>query len=405
MQPKWDVTPNRRGISTKQLTVTVLTRALLGGGVWTPPPPSGFSRLAKIRRRAAPTSFHPPYPASFAQLLWKFRPNAMWGQVIRSGQVIQLQRNFPIAPRLQRFRESYATFVIWWVHQCLQKRISRIFWYRWPQVRSFLRPPHYKSMGKKSTPLYLLSRKPIWVESHRIGQLWTIWVKICIAYPSKGHLRSPRGHQPSFANNFWSKKYRDVGLVSVRSSCQGESNDMQYDPFRPSRDLGLTWPEVKLWPWPFKVILYMVRRALTRQTRYYQICCSTFKIKDFIVKKPFWKILEFWPLEASILTWDKKWPKWFRNDFSRAFERCLLFFSTATRSRDHGGAFERPPMISAPGRRREKRKAAFESSRKIISKSFSVHFFGSDQNWGHQGSKFQNFPKRFFDNKIVNFYR
>ena len=65
------------------------------------------------------------------------------------------------------------------------------FLYRWPQVRSFLRPPHYKSMGKKSTPLYLLWRKPIWVELHRIGQLWIIWVKICIAYPSKGHLRSP----------------------------------------------------------------------------------------------------------------------------------------------------------------------------------------------------------------------
>ena len=56
-------------------------------------------------------------------------------------------------------------------------------------------------------------------------------------------------------------------------------------------------------------------------------------------------------------------------------------------------------MISAPGRRREKRKAAFESSRKIISKSFRS-FFGSGQNWGLQGSKFQNFPKRFFDNKI-----
>ena len=68
-----------------------------------------------------------------------------------------------------------------------------------------------------------------------------------------------------------------------------------------------------------------------------------------------------------------------------------------------GGAFERPPpMISAPGRRREKRKAAFESSRKIISKSFRS-FFGSGQNWGLQGSKFQNFPKRFFDNKIFNF--
>ena len=40
---------------------------------------------------------------------------------------------------------------------------------------------------------------------------------------------------------------------------------------------------------------------------------------------------------TSILTWVKKWPKWFRNDFSQAFERRLSFFSTSTRSRDHGG--------------------------------------------------------------------
>ena len=59
-------------------------------------------------------------------------------------------------------------------------------------------------------------------------------------------------------------------------------------------------------------------------------------------------------------------------------------------------------IILASGRRREKRKAAFESSREIISKSFRS-FFGSGQNWGLQGSKFQNFPKRFFDNKIFNF--
>ena len=39
-----------------------------------------------------------------------------------------------------------------------------------------------------------------------------------------------RGHQPSFANNFWSKRDRDVGLVSVRSSWPGKSNDMQYGP-------------------------------------------------------------------------------------------------------------------------------------------------------------------------------
>ena len=161
--------------------------------------------------------------------------------------------------------------------------------------------------------------------------------------PLEWSVEVTRGHQSSFANNFWSKRDRDARLVSVRSSCPGESNDMQYDPFRSSRDLGLTWPEVKLWPWPFKVILYMIRRALTRQTRWYQIRCSTFKIKDFIVKKSFGKFLEFWPLEASILTWDKKWPKWFRNDFSRVFERCLSFFSTATRSRDHGGRLNAPP--------------------------------------------------------------
>ena len=97
----------------------LLSRALLGGGAFERPP-SGFSRIAKKRRRAAPPGFHPPYPPSFPQLLWKFRPNAMWGQVTRSGQVTQLQNKFPIAPRLQCFRESYETFGIWWGHQCLQ---------------------------------------------------------------------------------------------------------------------------------------------------------------------------------------------------------------------------------------------------------------------------------------------
>ena len=136
--------------------------------------------------------------------------------------------------------------------------------------------------------------------------------------------------------------------MSVRSYWPDESTDMQYDPFRSSRDLGLIWPEVKLWPWPFKVIVYMVRGALTRQIRWYQNRCSTFENKDFIVEKPFWKILKFLPLETSILTWAKKWPKWFQNDFSRAFECCLSFFSTATRSRDHGGgAFKRPPPHQA----------------------------------------------------------
>ena len=67
-----------------------------------------------------------------------------------------------------------------------------------------------------------------------------------------------------------------------------------------------------------------------------------------------------------------------------------------------GGCLSTPPSISAPGHRRTKRRTAFESSRKIVSKSFRS-FFGSGQNWGYQGSKFQNFPKRFLDDKIINF--
>ena len=89
--------------------------------------------------------------------------------------------------------------------------------------------------------------------------------------------------------------------------------------------------------------------------------------------------------------------------WSMVLTRALLGLWISHRLLGGGGRLHAPPpMISAPGRRREKRKAAFESSRKIILKSFRS-FFGSGQNWGLQGSKFQKFPKRFFDNKIFNF--
>ena len=123
----------------------------------------------------------------------------------------------------------------------------------------------------------------------------------------------------------------------------------------------LTWGQTWPWTWPFKVILYMVRRALTRQSRRYKNRCSTFQIKYFIVLDftlsgfffkfdPWWP--QFWPEP-------KKWPKWFRNDFSRAFERRFWFFSTTTRSGDHGGGgggrsnVETPPP---PSRARVNRK-------------------------------------------------
>ena len=137
--------------------------------------------------------------------------------------------------------------------------------------------------------------------------------------------------------------------MSLRLFPQGAWNDVYFDLLGSPSDLALTWPEVKFWLWSFKIKLYMVRRALTIQTRWYQNRCSTFKIKDFIVQKPFWKIVEFWPLVTSILTWAKKWLIWFLNDFSRAFERRFLFCSTMRRSRDRRGVFKHPPPPPSGG--------------------------------------------------------
>ena len=151
------------------------------------------------------------------------------------------------------------------------------FWYRWPQVRSFLRPSHYKSMGKKSTLLYLLWRKRFWVESYRIGQLWTIRVKNCITYPSKGHLRSPEVSNRHLSITFDQKE------IETWDWCQhvrlGQANRVICNMTHFGHHVTLAWLDLRsnLWPWPFKVILYMVRRALTRQTQWYQIRCSIFK--------------------------------------------------------------------------------------------------------------------------------
>ena len=76
-----------------------------------------------------------------------------------------------------------------------------------------------------------------------------------------------------------------------------------------------------------------------------KIVALPLQLKILSSENRFWKILEFWPLVTSILTWGQKWPKWFRNDFSRAFERRFPFCSTMRRSRDRrgGGCSNTPP--------------------------------------------------------------
>ena len=162
-----------------------------GGGVWTPPPPLRFfedsEKNGGAQRRRVFTHLTPHLFRNFCE---NFGPRPC--KVRSPGQVKwpNYKITFPschgynVSGKVMKLSEydkiisAYKTYIL-------------DFLYRWPQVRSFLRRPHYKSMGKKSTLLYLLWRKRFWVELYRIGQLWTIRVKNCITYPSKGHLRSP----------------------------------------------------------------------------------------------------------------------------------------------------------------------------------------------------------------------
>ena len=60
-----------------------------------------------------------------------------------------------------------------------------------------------------------------------------------------------------------------------------------------------------------------------------------------------------------------------------------------------------PPMISAPGRRREKQKAAFQSSRKIFSKSFR-HFLAQVKIEVSRGQNSKIFQNGFSTIKSLN---
>ena len=90
----------------------VLTRALLGGGGGRLSAPSGFSRLAKIRRRAAPPGFHPPYPHLFRNFCENFDP--MSCEVRSPGQVkwpnykitFQSRHGYNVSAKVMKFRNK-----------------------------------------------------------------------------------------------------------------------------------------------------------------------------------------------------------------------------------------------------------------------------------------------------------
>ena len=229
-----------------------------------------------------------------------------------------------------------------------KKRISRIFLYRWPQVRSFLRPSHYKSMGKKSTPLYLLWRKPIWVESYRIWQFRTIRVKICIAYPSKGHLRSHEVTNRHLPITFDQKE------IETWDWCQyvrlGQANQLICNMTHFGHHVTLAWLDLRSnLDLDLAKSFYIWFDAPQRDKHDgIKIVALSLKLKILSSKNRFGKFLNLDPWRPQFWPETKKWLKWLRNDFFASFRTLPFVFLYGDQEPRSWGSVQTPPPPRSP---------------------------------------------------------
>ena len=144
-----------------------------------------------------------------------------------------------------------------------------------------------------------------------------------------------RGHQSIFANNSRLKKSYRHRRVSLCSSCQDASTDMRHDLLGPACDLTWPWPEVKYWPDHLRSPgTYMIRRTLTRGTRWYtnqaaSLFSSKVSTTNVFVKTEtlFWR---FWPLAAKPLMLAQIWcnvSERTAQELSNVFSRPLSYNS------------------------------------------------------------------------------
>ena len=170
---------------------------------------------------------------TFPYLSWTFLAQVTSSQVTRPGQVTQPPRNFAIASRPQWCSKRHETFWIRYNDKYIHTTfIFLIFLYRWPKVRSFSWPPHYKSMEKTSSTSNSYQIYSNRSETCSIRLLLMTSVQLCKCDPLKGHLMSYNDAMRSmylFAWNFWLDWDKDMGQVSNGSSIQGALNDMQHD--------------------------------------------------------------------------------------------------------------------------------------------------------------------------------
>ena len=118
------------------------------GGCLNTPPPSGFSQIVGKRRRGAPPFLAQLFIHLFRTLCENFGPRSL--KVRSPGHV-----KCPHLRKTLNVRHSYTEWPITLKLSAMDIRTSIYetyiseFWYRWPKVRSILRPLHYKSMGEK----------------------------------------------------------------------------------------------------------------------------------------------------------------------------------------------------------------------------------------------------------------
>ena len=216
------------------------------------------------------------------------------------------------------------------------------------------------------------------MEPYRIGQLWTLRVKNCITYPSKGHLRSPEVTNRHLPITFDQKEIETWDWCQY--VCLGQANRVICNMTHFDHHVTLAWLDLRsnfdldLWK-SFYIWLDAPQRDKHDGIKFVAL---SVKLKILLSKNRFGKFWNFDPWRLQFWPEPKKWPKWFRNDFSRAFERCLSFFSTATRSRDHGGgAFKRPPP---PSRRWKIQRPSRARVNKYAQKE-KCPFLGSPNDW------------------------
>ena len=132
-----------------------------------------LSHLSEIRCHPSPI------------IVWLLHPwvQVTKGQVTRSGQVTP-----PPQKLYNRVTVTVVERKIWNFQDLVYYQVpttctSRIFYNRWPKVRSISWPPHYKSMGKTQ----ILIRSVQIAQNHaQLGYCW--WPRCKIAYVTPGKI-------------------------------------------------------------------------------------------------------------------------------------------------------------------------------------------------------------------------